>query len=156
MMNAALERMDAEARAPESSALLVVEDDPNDVLFIRRGLTKAGVGDHLRVARDGEEAIAYLKGEHGYQDRTVHPLPALMLLDLKLPRKTGLEVLEWLRSAPRFKDLPVVILSSSKEARDVARTRELGILAYYPKPVDFKELTEILKAIGLAWATLVK
>lgn len=140
----------------ESSSLLVVEDDPNDVAFILRGLNKAGVGDHVQVARDGAEALAYLQGEGAYHDRALHPLPALMTLDLKLPQKSGLEVLERLRNDPRFKDLPVIILTSSKEPGDLARTRELGVVAYHVKPVDLKEFTELMKSIGMIWITLTK
>lgn len=151
-----VERTEARPGICEAATLLVVEDDPNDVLFIRRGLGKVGMGDHVQVARDGSEAIAYLKGEGCYCDRVLHPLPALVMLDLKLPRTSGLEVLEWLRNDPRFKDLPVVILTSSNEARDIARASELEVMAYHTKPADLKEFTELVKSIGLLFITLAK
>lgn len=155
-MMTAIEPVRPLAETHGSSVLLVVEDDPNDVLFIRRGLSKAGVSDRVRVARDGEEALAYLRGDGGYQDRALHPLPALITLDLKLPRKRGLDVLEWLRNDPRFKDLPVVILTSSKQSEDIARARELGVMGYHVKPVDLKGFMELVKSIGLLWLTLTK
>jgi CheY-like chemotaxis protein len=138
------------------SSLLVVEDDPNDIVFIRRGLSKAGVDGHVQVVRDGEDAIAYLTGEGRYHDRALYPVPALMLLDLKIPKKSGLEVLEWLRTDGLHKDLPVIILTSSREARDVARANELGVTAFHTKPVDLKELTALVMSIGLLWITLAK
>jgi CheY-like chemotaxis protein len=137
-------------------SLLVVEDDPNDVMFILRGLKQAGVGDHVQVARDGGEAVAYLEGKGAYHDRTLHPLPALMTLDLKLPRTSGLEVLKRIRNDPRFKDLPVVILTSSKEPGDIERARELGISAYHVKPVEFKEFNALIRSIGHIWMELTK
>lgn len=140
----------------QGSCLLLVEDDPDDVVFIRRGFEKAGIGDHVRLARDGEEAIAYLKGEGRYKDRALYPFPALMVFDLKLPKKSGLEILAWLRSEPRLKDLPVIIFTSSKEPTDIARAQELGVAAYHLKPVEFKELIELVRSIGLFWITLMK
>lgn len=140
----------------DSPSLLVVEDDPNDVAFIQRGLVKAGVGDHVQVARDGGEAVAYFEGEGIYHDRALHPLPALMLLDLKLPKKSGLEILEWVRNDPRYKDLPVIIFTSSKEVEDIKRARELGVEAYHVKPVDYKDFTEVVTSVGLRWMTLAK
>ena len=140
----------------DPSILLVVEDDPNDVMFIRRGLAKLGIGEHVRYARDGGEALAYLGGEGVYQDRALHPSPSLMVLDLKVPKNPGLEVLAWVRNDPRLKDLPVVVFTSSKEEGDVRRARELGVEAYHVKPVDYKDFTEVVKSIGLLWITLTK
>ncbi len=138
------------------SVILLVEDDPNDVIFIRRGMDGAGVGEHVRLARDGEEAVAYLRGVGPYQDRVRFPLPALVVLDLKLPKRSGLEVLEWIRSQSSFPDLPVVVLTSSREPGDIARAQALGIAGYHVKPVDFKRFTEIVKSIGLQWLALTR
>jgi CheY-like chemotaxis protein len=137
-------------------SLLIVDDDLHDVTFIKRGLAKAGASDRVQVVRDGGEAVAYLQGAGIYQDRAVYPFPALMILDLKLPKKSGLEVLEWLRSDPLCKDLPVVILTSSKEPGDIARSRELRVMAYHVKPVDYKEFTAVIQSIGQLWRTLTK
>jgi|ERR1043166_5486044 CheY-like chemotaxis protein len=137
-------------------SLLLVEDDENDRLFIRRGLDKAGVGDRLRVACDGDEAVAYLEGRGAYGDRKENPIPALIILDLKLPKRSGLEVLAWLRGEARLKDIPVVILTSSREPRDIERARELGVLSYNVKPADLKELTDLTKSFGLLWIKFTK
>ena len=134
------------------AVLLVVEDEPNDVLFIRRGLASAGIKKEIQVARDGEEAVAYLKGQEPFGDREKHPLPSLVLLDLKLPRRSGLEVLEWLRKEPSpLREIPVIVLTSSKEPRDVDRATELGILAYHVKPVGYAEFMTRVESIGQRW-----
>ncbi len=138
----------------EFQGLLLVEDDPNDVVFFRRGLGKAGIADRLQVAEDGEEAVAYLEGRGRYENRSQHPLPALIVLDLKLPKRSGLEVLQWLRNELRLKDIPVIILTSSTEPSDIARAHELGVAAYHVKPVDFKDLCELVKSFGLFWIKL--
>ena len=93
--------------ATRSAVLLLVEDDPNDVLFMTRALKKAQIRQTLRVASDGQQAIDYLEGTGIYGDRTRYPFPCLVLLDVKLPKKSGLEVLRWLRNHPEHKDLPV-------------------------------------------------
>lgn len=139
-----------------SSVLLVVEDDPNDVLFIRRGLLKAGLEGSIREARDGEEALAYLEGRGDFQDRTKHPLPSLVLLDLKLPKRSGLEVLAWLRGRADLKETPVIVLTSSNEDRDMERARELGVAAYHVKPVEFRELIGLVESIGRKWLAQAK
>ncbi|MGI8965623.1 MAG: response regulator, partial [Limisphaerales bacterium] len=95
--------------------ILHVDDDPNDVFLIGRAFLKANVSSALEVVNDGEQALAYLSGEAEYSDRARHPLPSLVLLDLKLPRKPGMEVLAWIRSHPELKRLPVVVLTSSKQ-----------------------------------------
>ncbi len=140
----------------ESPAILFVEDEPDDVFFFRRAARKVGLAERLQVAKDGEEAVAYLEGQGQYQDRTLFPLPKLLILDLKLPKKSGLEVLSWLRKEPRFKDLPVIILTSSKEPSDIARARELGVVAYHVKPVNFRGLTAVVMSISASWITLTK
>jgi len=140
----------------DSSSLLLVEDDPNDRLFIRRGLDKAGIGDRLRIARDGDEAVAYLEGRGAYGDRKENPIPALIILDLKLPKRSGLEVLAWLRGEARLKAIPVVILTSSQEQRDIERARELGVLSYNVKPAVLKELTDLVQSFGMLWIKLTK
>src|SRR5690349_9095421 len=120
---------------PGEWIILLVEDNPDDELFARRAFAKVCPQARLISARDGEVAIDYLAGRGQYEDREQNPLPDLVLLDLKLPRKSGLEVLEWLRGDSDLRDLGVVVLTSSEETRDVERARALGILAYYVKPV---------------------
>ena len=136
--------------------LLLVEDDPNDILLIQRAMSKGGLVNPLRVVRDGEEAVAYLAGRGLYADRGRHPMPSLILLDLKLPRKSGLEVLEWLRGREEMRRVPVVVLTSSKESADINRAYELGVNSYLVKPVGFEDLLEMVKAIGMYWMILNK
>jgi CheY-like chemotaxis protein len=131
-----------------------VEDNPDDELFARRAFAKICPELHLIVARDGEVAIDYLGGRGPYQDRSRHPLPDFVLLDLKLPRKSGLEVLEWLRRESMLRELPVVVLTSSEETRDVERAKSLGILAYYVKPVTNTAFLETARSICGEWSKL--
>jgi CheY-like chemotaxis protein len=134
--------------------VLLVEDDPDHVLLIQRAFSKANLVNPLRIVRDGEDAIHYLSGRNEYSDRTRHPLPSLILLDLKLPRKSGLEVLSWLRGESNLKLTPVVVLSSSAEASDVEKAYALGVNSYLLKPVNFGDLLEMVKSIGMYWMIL--
>jgi len=134
--------------------VLLVEDDADHVLLIQRAFSKANLVNPLRIVRDGDDAVNYLSGSGPYADRTRHPLPSLILLDLKLPRKSGLEVLEWLRGEPHLKFTPVVILSSSAETADIQRAYVLGVNSYLVKPVNFGDLLEMVKSIGMYWMIL--
>lgn len=136
--------------------MLLVEDDPNDILLIQRAFAKACLVNPLKVVRDGEQAVAYLSGTGDFSDRSRYPLPSLILLDLKLPRKSGLEVLEWLRQQPVLKQTPVIVLTSSKESSDVSRAYDLGANSYLVKPVGFEGLLELVKSIGMYWMILNK
>ncbi len=136
------------------STLLLVEDDPNDVMLFRRAKDKSNLVNPLQVVEDGEAVVAYLSGQGIYADRNLYPLPTLMLLDLKLPRKSGLEVLAWLRQQPGINRLPVVVLTSSKESVDVGRAYDLGANSYLVKPVAFDKLLEMVKALGMYWLIL--
>lgn len=102
--------------------ILLVEDNPKDVLLMRRAVKKAEIANPLQVVNDGDEAVLYLSGQAPYNDRTRYPLPVLILLDLKLPRPSGAEVLMWLRQQPVLKRLPVVVLTASREYMDVNHT----------------------------------
>jgi CheY-like chemotaxis protein len=138
----------------EVGTLLLVEDNLDDILLFRRACEKECIASGLlRVAEDGEEALSYLEGRDRYADRVQYPLPSLMVLDLKLPGKSGVEVLVWIRNDPRCKDLPVIVLTTSNEPGDLTRTRELGIVAYHLKSVDFEGLIEIVKSINSYWKT---
>ena len=136
--------------------ILVADDDENDAFFIERALKEAEVTNPLRRVRDGEEAIAYLKGQGGYGDREKFPLPDLMLLDLKMPRKDGFEVLEWVRRQPGLKRLPVIIMSSSREDSDINRAYDLGANTYLVKPGKSETLLDMARAIKLHWLTLAE
>jgi CheY-like chemotaxis protein len=131
------------------SAILLVEDNPSDVDLTRRAFYQAHITNDLRVAEDGRDALDYLLGE-GAPD-TERPLPALILLDLKLPRVDGLEVLRRVRGDSRTRRLPVVILTSSKEEQDIAASYDLGVNSYIRKPVDFGQFADAVKQLGLYW-----
>ena len=137
----------------ELAGILLVEDEPNDVFLIGRALQKGGITTPLHTVENGELAVSYLSGEGPYADRGRYPLPIVVLLDLKLPRKTGLEVLEWLRGTP-LRRLPVVVLTSSKDASDVARAYDLGANSYLVKPVSFDSLQEMLGSVDRYWVAL--
>jgi len=134
--------------------ILHVEDDPNDVLLIARAFRKAEVPAHIQVVNDGEQAVHYLGGHNSFAQREQFPVPVLVLLDLKLPRKSGIEVLEWIRSQPGLKRLPVVMLTSSKQPIDINRAYDLGVNAYLVKPVNFDALVEMVKTLASFWLRL--
>lgn len=142
--------------APRDFPILLVEDNEDDVLLIRRAFKQANLANPISAVEDGDEAVAYLSGQGGYADRVRHPLPALILLDVKLPRRSGLEVLEWLRLQPDLKRTPVIVLTSSRERSDVDRAYDLGAGGYLAKPVDFAGLLAMVTAIGTYWMTLVE
>jgi CheY-like chemotaxis protein len=133
---------------------LLVEDDPDDILLFQRAFSQASLVNPVRIVRNGEEAVNYLAGTGPYVDRVRYPLPSLVLLDLKLPKKSGLEVLEWMRSQPATQSIPVIVLTSSQESADVQRAYALGANSYLIKPVGFDGLLEIVKAIGMYWVIL--
>jgi CheY-like chemotaxis protein len=131
--------------------ILHVEDDPNDVLLIGRALRKAEIPASVQVVNDGDQAVDYLSGNHAYAQREQFPLPALVLLDLKLPRKSGIEVLQWIRSKPGLRRIPVVMLTSSRQPVDINRAYDLGVNAYLVKPVSFDTLVEMLRTLDSFW-----
>ena len=138
----------------QEGVILLVEDDPNDVLLIQRAFQRNHVANPLQVVRDGEEALAYLSGAGTFTDRERHPLPVLMLMDLKMPRKSGLEVLEWVRQQPGLKRLPIVVLTSSNQSPDINRAYELGANSYLVKPAGFDSLLELVKNLDVYWLIL--
>lgn len=134
--------------------ILLVEDSPDDALLIQRAFRKANMANPVQLVRDGEEAVAYLSGAPPWDDRARFPLPVFMLLDLKLPRRSGLEVLAWVRQESTVKRLPVVVLTSSRESVDVNRAYDLGVNSYLTKPVGFEALLEMVKSVNLYWLVL--
>lgn len=138
----------------DNDILLLVEDNSNDVMLLRRALSKVGSTTEMHVVRDGDEALAYLRGEGRYSDRPLHPLPGLILLDLKLPKKSGQEVLEWLSKQPGLNSIPVVVLSTSQQVADVNAAYECGANSYLVKPVLFDELVETVRAFDHYWFRL--
>lgn len=134
--------------------ILLVEDDENDAFFFERAIKKAGVQQTLHVVRDGQEAVHYLGGTGSYTDREQHPLPRLVVLDLNLPIKHGLEVLRWLRDQPATQNLIVVVLTSSTDVLDLHEAYTLGANSYLVKPADPNQLTTIVEALKSYWLLL--
>jgi CheY-like chemotaxis protein len=134
--------------------ILHIEDDPNDALLFQHACQKAGVNFRLQSIHDGDEAIAYLRCAEGSPDRIANPLPQLILLDLKMPRLSGFDVLAWLRGGNNFKKLPVIVLTSSNHEADIKRAYDLGANSYLVKPVGFDALVEVAKTIQSYWTTL--
>jgi two-component system response regulator len=131
--------------------ILLIEDNESDELLTVRALQKAQVAKEIVVVRDGEEALAYLFGTGAYAGRDTSQLPTVVLLDLNLPKIGGLDVLRRVRADERTRHLPVVVLTSSGEDRDVVQSYQLGANAYVRKPVDFNEFAQATKALGLFW-----
>ncbi|PYJ97042.1 MAG: two-component system response regulator [Verrucomicrobia bacterium] len=139
---------------PKEHVVLLADDDPNDVFLLQRAFQKTNIANPLQVVRDGEEAMAYLSGQAQYADRQRHPLPVLLLLDLKMPRKSGFEVLRWLRQQSVLKRLPVVVLTSSNQNPDINKAFDLGANSYIVKPGGFDSLVEMVKNLNLYWLIL--
>jgi CheY-like chemotaxis protein len=136
-----------------SQTILWVEDDRDDAFLIGRAIRKAGL-DQPNLVTDGREAVEYLSGTGPYGDRDAHPWPSLILLDLKLPKMSGFEVLQWVRINPACRRIPVIMFTSSREKVDVDRAYELGANAYLLKSVDHEDLVEALKVLRAFWMNL--
>ena len=134
--------------------ILLVEDDSNDILFIQRAFRQANLSHSIHIVKDGDGAVSYLMGENQYANRDLYPLPALILLDLKLPRRSGLEVLQWIRQQPKLKRIPIVVLTSSRESPDIDKAYDLGVNSYLVKPVRFEMLAKMIETIDSYWIRL--
>lgn len=137
-----------------SQLILLVEDNPDDVLLTRRAFERSHVSNEIVVVRDGEEALDFLFATGAHAQRDTTRTPAVVLLDLKLPKLDGLEVLRRLRAEPRTRRLPVVILTSSREQRDLVASYDLGANSFVQKPVDFEQFAEAARQLGLYWLVL--
>ena len=142
--------------ASEQSIILVAEDREEDIVIIRKAFQKAGLDIPLHFVRDGEETISYLAGVGRYSNRIEYPLPALLLLDLKMPRVDGFEVLRWIRRQPTLANLRVVVLTSSEEIRDVNKAYDLGANSFLVKPMDFELSVGLASALEHYWVQLDK
>ena len=134
--------------------ILLVEDNPDDELLAVRALRKNNIGNEIVIARDGVEAMDYLFGTGQYSGRDLSEMPQIILLDLKLPKIDGLEVLRRIRSDDRTKLLPVAVLTSSREEKDLVDSYSLGANSYIRKPVDFDQFCESVRQLGLYWLVL--
>lgn len=134
--------------------ILLVEDNPNDVRLTLHVLRKHNVANRVQVVRDGEEALDYLFGTGAFEGRDVLERPRVVLLDLKLPKLDGHEVLQRIRADARTRAIPVVVLTSSSEERDIVRSYDLGVSSYIVKPVDFENFSEAVRSLGFYWLLL--
>jgi two-component system response regulator len=134
--------------------ILLVEDDPDDIELALHALKENNLTNRIQVVRDGAEALEYIFSSGSYAERdTSHP-PKVILLDLKLPKVDGKEVLRRVKSDPRTRSIPVVVLTSSREERDIVDSYQLGVNSYITKPVDFEQFTEAVRQLGLYWLLL--
>ncbi|HWX21331.1 MAG TPA: response regulator [Candidatus Binatia bacterium] len=132
--------------------VLLVEDDLNDIFLVKRAFKMAHIQNPLQVVTDGQEAVSYLRGEGKYADRQAHPLPKLIVMDIRMPRKTGFEVLAWIKGdAHKLRRVPVVIVSLSDNPTDINRAYELGANAYMVKPMDFRAVERLFESITHYW-----
>jgi len=134
-----------------SLSILLIEDDPNDVLLVQRAFQRTRSGIPLFVMPNGFEAVKYLGGEPPYNDRQVYPFPDFVLLDLGMPKMSGLEVLAWIRAQPNLKRLPVIILTSSGHEADAKKAYEAGANSFVVKPSSFDELVEAIRSLTDFW-----
>ncbi len=131
--------------------VLYVEDEEVDVLLMRLGFERAGIADRLAVVTDGQAAIDYLAGAGPYANREQHPLPCMVLLDLKLPRRSGFEVLRWIREHPKLKTVPVAILTSSGHERDLEQAEAIGVEDYIVKKAKIAQIAELAQNLKARW-----
>ena len=136
---------------PQDSGLLLVEDNQNDVLLFQRALRKAGANVPLNIVKDGEQAVHYLSGKSHYADRNQYPLPMLIFMDIHLPKKSGLEVLEWLKQQPTLRRTPVIVFTSSEAEGDIDQAYDNGANSYVIKPASFKALEDIVVSVKEFW-----
>lgn len=134
-----------------NAPILLAEDEETDVLWFRRALNKAGIGRPLVSVPNGRDAIYYLLGEKQFADRGSHPLPALIVLDLKMPIVDGFDVLRWLQTRAEFQHIPAVVLTSSNQPADQSRARELGAREYFVKPSNPANLVAVVQGMNLRW-----
>jgi CheY-like chemotaxis protein len=135
----------------ERGLVLIVDDDENDIVFLRYAFERAQIANPIQILRDGIEAIDYLRGEGRYSSRQKYPLPCLMLLDLKMPRCDGFDVLAWRQREAELQYFPVVVFTSSSQDRDIQRAMELGATAYAVKPAQLEYLVAMARELQSKW-----
>jgi two-component system response regulator len=136
---------------PEAVEILLVEDNPNDVELTLHALRASHLANDIKVVRDGEEALDFIMCRGSFSERDINSGPRVILLDLKLPKVDGIEVLRQTKADPRTRMIPIVILTSSTEDKDIVESYQLGVNSYMQKPVDFQQFTEAVHQLGLYW-----
>lgn len=131
--------------------ILLAEDDENDVLILKRALKKAEISNPIHVVSNGEEVIAYLRAEGKYSNRQQFPFPRFLITDLKMPKMSGMEVLKWLNAHPECSVIPVIVLTSSKEEKDIVEAFRLGANSYMVKPANFDDWLQMVKTTFEFW-----
>lgn len=139
--------------APNEGTLLLVEDNPDEVELMTLALEKAGMRNPLQIVRDGQRALDYLQGLKQYADRGRHPLPCLVFLDLRLPRISGLDVLQWMKGHPKIKRIPVIVLTSSRDPGDIETAYDHGANSFLTKPAKLAEFVDMVKMTAAYWIT---
>jgi CheY-like chemotaxis protein len=137
-------------------AILIVEDEENDAMLLKMAFKKNNILNPLHWVKDGLEAIAYLNGEGVYANHALYPFPEVLIVDLKMPRMSGLELLQWIRDHSNYKVIPTIIMSSSRQDSDIEKAYELGANTYMIKPSSFDELARMVKLAHEYWAASVK
>ncbi len=140
----------------DTITILMADDDPDDRLMARDALEEARLANDLRFVEDGEELMDYLRHNGKYSDQQNFPRPGLILLDLNMPKKDGREALAEIRSDPNLRQIPVVVLTTSKAEEDIYRTYDLGVNSFITKPVSFEGLVEVMRGLGKYWFEIVK
>src|SRR6266850_3873045 len=136
---------------PGDAVILLAEDREDDAILIRKAFARTGISNPIYVVHDGEEAVHYLEGSGKYSNRELYPLPDLLLLDLKMPRMDGFEVLQWLREHSELKGLRVVVLTSSQDIYDVNKAYSLGANSFLVKPLEFENYTALTRTLAKFW-----
>jgi CheY-like chemotaxis protein len=135
----------------QNQTILLAEDEENDVFFMQRAFDKAGIKNQLQVVSDGDEVLHYLAGEGVYADRETYPFPALLILDLKMPKKTGFEVLEAIQRHPRYETLPIVVQVTCPDHPDLEKAYRLGASSFLIKPISYDRIVELMIRIQGSW-----
>jgi len=136
--------------------ILLVEDDENDAMLLRMAFERNGIVNPVQWVKDGLEAVAYLNGEGVYADRAKYPFPEVLLVDLKMPRMTGLELLAWINEHPEFRVIPTIVMTSSRQELDIESAYKLGANTYLTKPIAFDDLAKMVNLTHAYWAMSAK
>jgi CheY-like chemotaxis protein len=136
--------------------ILLVEDDENDAMLLRMAFERNGIVNPVQWVKDGLEAVAYLNGEGIYADRAKYPFPEVLLVDLKMPRMTGLELLAWINEHPEFRVIPTIVMTSSRQELDIESAYKLGANTYLTKPIAFDDLAKMVNLTHAYWAMSAK